>query len=76
MINSIFETFLLLLRGWGTIIHFFYILGIFLLSGVAIGLLTGALIGTYYMYKEMKEDTKVEKDDHLDDDFFNDLIEK
>jgi hypothetical protein len=76
MLISIYETLLLTLQGVGTLITFFLLLGFTLLSGVIIGLLVGAIIGTYYTYKEMKEETKVDKDDYIDDEFFEDLIDK
>lgn len=76
VINSIYELFLLLLRGVVTILALFFVLGIFLVSGVVIGLLTGALLGTFYVYKEMKTESKVETDDKVDDDFYADLIDK
>jgi uncharacterized membrane protein len=76
VINSIFELFLLSLRGVGSIYAFFYVLGIFLVSGIVIGLLTGAILGTYYVYKEMKGDSKGETDNKVDDDFYQDLIDQ
>ncbi|MHA2036796.1 MAG: hypothetical protein ACW98X_10205 [Promethearchaeota archaeon] len=53
---------------------FFFFLGISLISGIVIGLIGGALIATYYNYKELKGETK--EDDSLKDDFFDDLIKK
>ncbi|MFW9824487.1 MAG: hypothetical protein ACFFE4_16205, partial [Candidatus Thorarchaeota archaeon] len=35
---------------------FFLYLGLSLISGIAIGLIVGALISTYYTYREMKQD--------------------
>ncbi len=46
----------------------FYIL----ISGVVIGLIMGALMSTFYMYKEIK---RPDEDKHIDEDFFKDLIE-
>ncbi|MFW9895133.1 MAG: hypothetical protein ACFFD7_04945 [Candidatus Thorarchaeota archaeon] len=53
---------------------FFLYLGLSLISGIAIGLIVGALISTYYTYREMKGETKV-KESSIDDDFnFDELI--
>jgi hypothetical protein len=71
---SIYQTVLLTFSGQGGIIVFFLYLGFTLLSGAVIGLLAGAIIGTIYIYRDMKEDNV--KEEHLDDDFFKDLIDK
>ena len=72
---SLYQTIILSITGEGNIIIFFLYLGFTLLSGVVIGLLTGAIIGTIYVYRDMKGDDDV-KDEHFDDDFFKDLIDK
>ena len=51
----------------------FLLIGFTCLSGIPCGLITGAIISVIYMNKEMKG--KKEKD-YIDDDFFEDLIEK
>ena len=55
------------------IIVFVYFFGTHIISGIAIGLVGGALTATYYMYKEIKSESKEEDEE---DDFFKDLIEK
>ncbi len=52
---------------------FMFFFGISLISGIVIGLVGGALIATYYTYKDMK---KVSEEETLEDDFFDDLIKK
>lgn len=52
---------------------FVYYFGTHIISGIAIGLIGGAFIATYYMYKEIKGESKEEDEE---DDFFKDLIEK
>ena len=76
MIISLYETLLLILAGAGSIFGFFYLVVLFIISGFVIGLIIGAILGSLFLYIEMKDETKVEKDDHLDDDFFKDLIDK
>lgn len=71
-----YQTILLSLTGKGNIYIFFLYLGFTLLSGVVIGLLAGALLGTFYAYKETKTESKVETEDKVDDDFYEDLIDK
>jgi Na+/proline symporter len=57
---------------YGPDIRFFiYYFGIHIISGIVVGLIGGAFIGSYYMYKETKKDSEKET---LDDDFFDDLI--
>ena len=53
---------------------FFLYFGYLLITAVVIGLLIGGIISSYYMYLELKGDND-EEDDHIDDDFFKDLIE-
>jgi hypothetical protein len=50
---------------------FFLYLGLSLISGIVIGLIGGALISTYFTYKEMKGETREE--DIIRDDFYDDL---
>ena len=75
LVISIYETVLYAVV-FGLDIIFFLLFFVFLaLSGGVTGLLGGALVSSYYLYKDMKS----EKDDdskHLNDDFFDDLIEK
>jgi len=71
---SIYQTMLVLITVSGPVTVFFFYFILTIISGAVIGLLTGALIAVYYMYKDMKGD-KVEKE-HFDDDFFKDLIDK
>ena len=47
--------------------------GYYVISGVVIGLLMGAIVSTYFMYIEVKRPEEVDK--HIDEDFFKDLIE-
>ena len=71
---SLYQTILEMIAvGRHIIVFFWYFLYIFL-SGAVIGLLTGAFLALYYSYKDEKGDT--EEKDHLDDKFFNDLIDK
>jgi hypothetical protein len=72
---SLYQTVILSITGEANIIIFVLYLGFTLVSGVVVGLLTGAILGTVYVYKEMKGDGDV-KDEHFNDDFFNDLIDK
>jgi len=50
--------------------NFILFLGVSIVSGIVIGLIGGALISTYFTYKEMKGETEEET---LDNDFFDDL---
>ncbi|MBY8990613.1 MAG: hypothetical protein KGD58_07665 [Candidatus Lokiarchaeota archaeon] len=73
---SLYQTVLLAITGGETNIFIFFLyLGFTLLSGIVIGLLTGAILGTIYIYKDMKK-YDIKEDEHLDDDFFKDLIDK
>ncbi len=60
-----------ILEGLYLIALFWFILYI-LISGVVIGLIMGALMSTFSMYKEVK---RPDEDKHIDEDFFKDLIE-
>jgi len=71
---SLYQTILVMIAVGGHIIIFFLYVGFTFLSGAVIGLLTGTFIAVYYSYKDEKGDT--EEKDHLDDKFFNDLIDK
>lgn len=71
---SLYQTILVMIAVGGHIIIFFLYVGYTFLSGAVIGLLTGAFLAIYYSYKDEKRDT--EEKDHLDDKFFNDLIDK
>ena len=57
-----------------TIIGFFTYFGYLLITAVVIGLLFGGIISTYFMYNELKGD-KDDEEDHIDEDFYKDLIE-
>jgi hypothetical protein len=50
---------------------FILFFGVSVISGIVIGLIGGALIGSYYMYKELKGESEEET---VDDDFYDDLI--
>ncbi|MFX0028251.1 MAG: hypothetical protein ACFE8B_03510 [Candidatus Hermodarchaeota archaeon] len=79
LIISIYQTFLDGFRGFENfnfLVFLFIYIGTFLISGVVIGLLTGAIVGTYYMYKEAKAESKIETDDKIDDDFYKDLLDE
>ncbi|MFX0134499.1 MAG: hypothetical protein ACFFDN_12740 [Candidatus Hodarchaeota archaeon] len=52
---------------------FFIYLGYICLSGIPIGLVIGALLSAYYVYRDMKEE---KEEDYSDNEFFKDLIEK
>ena len=71
---SIYQTILVMITIAGPVTVFFLYLGFTFLSGAVIGLLVGAIIAVYFVYKDMKGD-KVEEE-HFDDDFFKDLIDK
>lgn len=71
---SLYQTILVMISIGGHIIVFFLYVGYTFLSGAVIGLLTGTFLALYYSYKDEKGDT--EEKDHLDDKFFNDLIDK
>jgi len=70
----------LALSLWNTLIYmwslvdFIVSFGFVLTSGVPVGLLAGAGISSYFMYRELKGEKKEEE--KYDDDFFEDLIEK
>ncbi|MFX0082364.1 MAG: hypothetical protein ACFE94_11500 [Candidatus Hodarchaeota archaeon] len=74
MFISIYQTVLAMIAAGTSATVFFLYLGYTLLSGAVIGLLAGALMAFYYVYKEMKGE-KVGKE-HFDDEFFKDLIDK
>ncbi|MFX1312395.1 MAG: hypothetical protein ACFFHD_07260 [Promethearchaeota archaeon] len=61
------------LRGIGLIV-FFYNLLYSSISGLAIGSIVGALMATYFNYKDVGKEKK--KKDDFDNDFFKDLIEE
>ena len=50
---------------------FIFFFGVSVISGIVIGLIGGALIGSYYMYKELKGESEEET---VDDDFYDNLI--
>ena len=56
------------------IIDFFVFFGYLLITAVLIGLLIGGIISSYFMYIELKGD-KDKEEDHINDDFYKDLIE-
>ena len=53
--------------------YFLIILGFVSLSGIVIGVIAGALLGAYYMYKDMRGENEEEG---IDDDFYKELSEK
>ncbi|UCC20619.1 MAG: hypothetical protein JSV62_04845 [Promethearchaeota archaeon] len=55
------------------IITLIFFIGFTCLSGIPCGLIIGALMGALYMYKEVKGE---KEEEYIDDDFFEDLIEK
>jgi len=63
---------ILLAVFFGPIIFFLYF-GASIISGIVIGIIGGAFIGTYYSYKEVKRESDKEK---MEDDFYDDLVEK
>ncbi|MFW9875590.1 MAG: hypothetical protein ACFFG0_21010 [Candidatus Thorarchaeota archaeon] len=71
---SIYQTPLAMIFSGAPLTVFFLYVGFTFLSGAVIGLLTGAFIAVYYVYKETRGE-KVGKE-HFDDDFFEDLIDK
>ncbi|MHA2280796.1 MAG: hypothetical protein ACXAC5_08080 [Promethearchaeota archaeon] len=73
-IISFYEMILIAILIVPDITIFMIFLGLSLISGIVIGLIGGSLIATYYTYKEMKGETREEET--LDDDFYDDLIEK
>ncbi|MFW9866672.1 MAG: hypothetical protein ACFFEN_11295 [Candidatus Thorarchaeota archaeon] len=55
----------------------FIFIGYLAVSGIMIGLIVGALISAYFMYREAKKEGVAEKEKTYEsDDFFDDLIEK
>jgi len=70
---SFYEMMLLAIPSGPSITIFTLFFGVSIISGIVIGLLGGALIGSYYMYKEVKAESE---DETLDDDFYDDLIKK
>jgi hypothetical protein len=72
---SIYEMILGAIYFGPNITIFFLFLGVSIISGIVIGLIGGALIGTYYLYREMKGEV-IDKEETLDDDFFDDLVDK
>ena len=69
---SIYEWILIsVIQGIDLWVLFFIFLYI-LISGGVIGLIIGALMSTFYMYKEVK---RPEEDKHIDEEFFKDLME-
>ncbi|MBY8984650.1 MAG: hypothetical protein KGD65_06275 [Candidatus Lokiarchaeota archaeon] len=71
--SSVFMSlFLLILFGLNILALLLYLVNL-LISVLVIGIIGGALIGTYFMYKEVKGESEEET---LDDDFYDDLIKK
>jgi hypothetical protein len=70
---TIYDVFITGVIGNINFVVFIVFFGFVALSGLVIGAIAGALISTFYMYKVMKGESE---DEHLDDDFFDDLIEK
>ena len=57
-----------------SIVEFFIFFGYLLITVVLVGLLIGGVISSYFMYTELKEN-KDKEEDHIDDNFYKDLIE-
>ena len=70
---GLYEMILLAILGGPNIGIFLLYFGVSIVTGIVVGLLGGALISTYYMYKEVKGESEEET---ADDDFYDDLIEK
>ena len=68
---GLYEMIYLAIISGPNIWNFILFLLLSIVSGIVIGLIGGALISTYYTYKDMKVETEEET---LDDDFFDDLI--
>ena len=60
-----------LVEGFNIIV-FFVFFGFYIISGEVVGLLMGAMVSSFYMYKEVE---RPEEDKHIDEEFFKDLIE-
>lgn len=71
---SIYQTIVVMITVTGPITVFFLYLGFTFLSGAVVGLLIGALVSVIYVYKDMKGEK--EEEEHFDDEFFKDLIDK
>ena len=71
---SLYQTILIMITIGGHVIVFFLYVGFTFISGAVIGLLTGTFIALYYSYKDVKGDKVGEE--HFDDKFFDDLIDK
>jgi hypothetical protein len=85
VIGGFLSSFCLTLYEWITFSIYFgpdiSVLFVFLaylaVSGIMIGLIVGALISAYFMYREVKKEGVVErKEKYESDDFFDDLVEK
>ncbi len=61
-----------ILEGQVIILALVWFILYILISGVVIGLIMGALLSTFFMYKEVK---RPDEDKHIDEDFFKDLME-
>lgn len=60
-----------LVEGFNIIV-FFVFFGFYIISGEVVGLLMGAMVSSFYMYKEVE---RPEEDKHIDEEFFKDLME-
>lgn len=66
---------------WDTVYYFLNFIGFlvvfgnFIITGAIIGLIIGGIMGSFFMYREMKEDTYEEEKRTIDEDFYKDLIE-
>ena len=60
------------------IIYYLVWLGYISISGIVIGVITGAFLGAYYMYKDQKGEYEEEEEEEegIDDDFYKELAEK
>ncbi|MEE9379680.1 MAG: hypothetical protein V3V33_16770 [Candidatus Lokiarchaeia archaeon] len=72
IVGAIISSIFISLYQWILLFYFYYFLvylAYSLISGVFIGLLFGAILSAYFMYKEVKGEK------YIDDDFYKDLIE-
>ena len=70
---SLYQMILLAILYGPNIAIFFIYFGVSIISGIVIGLIGGALIATYYTYRELKGEIEEET---IEDDFYDDLIKK
>lgn len=70
---SLYQMILIAILIGPNITIFIVYFGLSIISAIVIGLIGGALIGTYYTYRDLK---KVSEEETVDDDFYDDLIKK